>query len=80
MVELLSHKISIATSAELNGKVIKLTLEEAEELYNLLHKELKKDSGVILNAPTYRDMRMPESIYTVTSQTHQSSLFKPDEL
>ena len=63
-----------------NLEYLTLSIQEAEELYNLLHKELKKDSGVVLNAPTYRDMRMPEPIYTVTSQTHQSSLFKPDEL
>ena len=77
-MEILSHTLNISFND--NRENLHLSIEEAEELYNLLHKELKKDSGVILNAPTYRDMRMPEPIYTVTSQTHQSSLFKPDEL
>ena len=43
-----------------NLEYLTLSIQEAEELYNLLHKELKKDSGVVLNAPNYRDLRMPE--------------------
>ena len=40
-----------------NLEYLTLSIQEAEELYNLLHKELKKDSGVVLNAPNYRDLK-----------------------
>lgn len=56
-----------------NLEYLTLSIQEAEELYNLLHKELKKDSGVVLNAPNYQDLRMPEPIYatpvTFTAET-----------
>ena len=56
-----------------NLEYLTLSIQEAEELYNLLHKELKKDSGIVLNAPNYRDLRMPEPIYvtpvTFTAET-----------
>ena len=56
-----------------NLEYLTLSIQEAEELYNLLHKELKKDSGVVLNAPNYRDLRMPEPFYatpvTFTAET-----------
>ena len=76
-MEILSHTINISFND--NRENLYLSIKEAEELYNLLHKELKKDSGVILNTPTYRDMRMPEPLYTVTAQTNTAN-FKPDEL
>ena len=46
-----------------NLEYLTLSIQEAEELYNLLHKELKKDSGVVLNAPNHLVSRMPEPIY-----------------
>ena len=70
-MEILSHTLNISFND--NRENLHLSIEEAEELYNLLHKELKKDSGVVLNAPNYRDLRMPEPIYatpvTFTAET-----------
>ena len=76
-MEIMEHTITFKINDNL--EYLTLSIQEAEELYNLLHKELKKDSGVILNTPTYRDMRMPEPFYTVTAQTNTAN-FKPDEL
>ncbi len=60
-MEIIEHTITFRIEP-LNN--LTLTIQQAEELYNLLHKELKKDSGVVLNAPNYRDLRVPEPIYT----------------
>ena len=60
-MEIIEHTITFRIEP-LNN--LTLTIQQAEELYNLLHKELKKDSGVIFNSPNYRDLRMPEPIYT----------------
>ena len=69
-MEIIEHTITFRIEP-LNN--LTLTIQQAEELYNLLHKELKKDSGVIFNSPNYRDLRMPEPIYatpvTFTSET-----------
>ena len=61
-MEIMEHTITFKINDNL--EYLTLSIQEAEELYNLLHKELKKDSGVVLNAPNYRDFRMPEPIYT----------------
>ena len=61
-MEIMEHTITFKINDNL--EYLTLSIQEAEELYNLLHKELKKDSGVVLNAPNYRDLRMPEPIYT----------------
>ena len=74
-MEIMEHTITFKINDNL--EYLTLSIQEAEELYNLLHKELKKDSGVVLNAPNYRDLRMPEPIYTVTAQTNTES-FKPE--
>ena len=60
-MEILDHTITISFND--NRENIHLSIQEAEELYNLLHRELKKDSGVIFNSPSYRDLRMPEPTY-----------------
>ena len=57
-MEIMEHTITFKINDNL--EYLTLSIQEAEELYNLLHKELKKDSGVVLNAPNYRDLRMPE--------------------
>ena len=61
-MEIMEHTITFKINDNL--EYLTLSIQEAEELYNLLHKELKKDSGVVLNAPNYRDLRMPEPFYT----------------
>ena len=70
-MEILEHTITFKINDNL--EYLTLSIQEAEELYKLLHKELRKDSGAILNTPTYRDMRMPEPIYatpvTFTAET-----------
>ena len=57
-MEIMEHTITFKINDNL--EYLTVSIQEAEELYNLLHKELKKDSGVVLNAPNYRDLRMPE--------------------
>ena len=59
-MEIIEHTITFKINDNL--EYLTLSIQEAEELYNLLHKELKKDSCVVLNAPNYRDLRMPEPI------------------
>ena len=70
-MEIMEHTITFKINDNL--EYLTLSIQEAEELYNLLHKELKKDSGVIFNSPNYRDLRMPEPIYatpvTFTAET-----------
>ena len=70
-MEIMEHTITFKINDNL--EYLTLSIREADELYNLLHKELKKDSGVVLNAPNYRDLRMPEPIYatpvTFTAET-----------
>lgn len=70
-MEIMEHTITFKINDNL--EYLTLSIQEAEELYNLLHKELKKDSGVILNVPNYRDLRIPEPIYatpvTFTAET-----------
>ena len=77
-MEILSHTLNISFND--NRENIHLSIQEAEELYNLLHRELKKDYGVVLNTPTYRDMRMQEPIYNFqqpwTSQTIDCNMSK----
>ena len=57
-MEIMEHTITFKIND--NQEYLTLSIQEAEELYNLLHKELKKDSGGVLIAPNYRDLRMPE--------------------
>ena len=61
-MEIIEHTITFKIND--NREYLTLSIQEAEELYNLLHKELNKDSGVIFNTPNSRDFRMPEPIYT----------------
>ena len=77
-MEIMEHTITFKINDNL--EYLTLSIQEAEELYNLLHKELKKDYGVVLNTPTYRDMRMQEPIYNFqqpwTSQTIDCNMSK----